>query len=77
MVLTINREQIISISSVVIFLIDVDNADFDVPAIVLCAKVLYDAQYCKGLFLFHILSPVAFCYLPSFMSFSILDFSQV
>ena len=32
---------------------------------------------CKGLFLFHILSPVAFCYLPSFMSFSILDFSQV
>ena len=32
---------------------------------------------CQGLFLFHILSPVAFCYLPSFMSFSILDFSQV
>ena len=45
MSLTINRERIISISSVVIFLIDVDNADFDVPAIVLCAKVLYDAQY--------------------------------
>ena len=35
------------------------------------------ACLCKGLFLFHILSPVAFCYLPSFMSFSILDFSQV
>ena len=33
--------------------------------------------HCKGLFLFHILSPVAFCYLPSFMSFSVLDFSQV
>ena len=35
------------------------------------------ACLCKGLFLFHILSPVAFCYLPSFMSFSILHFSQV